>query len=311
MKFEPSQVQYIKLGKGGGWAREAIDKGTLPFGYPQVDHDLCVAGAWGQMRDQLVAAGWSKRGTSSALREISRFYKDDPETLWITFADGHLWWAFADGDVTYHGQPEPNTDAPTRCRQIAGDWRNTALDGTSLTLRTLSSALTRTAGYRGTICDVEAQAYLLRRIRGQDDPRIAEARALQEQLIATTTALVLDLDWRDWEILIDLIMTRAGWRRVSAIGDGETDIDLLLEHPTTGDNAWVQIKTGTSQAELGDYIARYKADGSCDRFFYVCHGPDSLTLPYEDTAMHLWRAGDVAAQAIEAGLIDWIMERHA
>ena len=122
---------------------------------------------------------------------------------------------------------------------------------------------------------------------------------------------MLDLDWRDWEILIDLVMTRAGWRRLSAIGDGEVDIDLLLEHPTTGETAWVQIKTSSSQTELDDYIARYKADGSCDRFFYICHGNEGLALAHDDPAMHLWRASDVAAQAIEAGLLDWVMERHA
>src|SRR3546814_13991831 len=83
--------------------------------------------------------------------------------------------------------------------------------------------------------------------------------------------MVRDLDWRDFEVLVDLILTRAGWRRISALGEGEVDIDLMLDHPTTGETAWVQVKTGTSQAELEDYLQRFIADGSCTRFFYICH----------------------------------------
>ena len=119
-------------------------------------------------------------------------------------------------------------------------------------MRSLSFALTRTAGYRMTICKVPRDDNQLRRIRGEVDPLIEEARSIQQRLSAIATRLVRDLDWRDFEILADLILTRAGWRRLSAVGDSEVDIDLLLEHPTTGETAWVQMKTGSSQAQLDD-----------------------------------------------------------
>jgi hypothetical protein len=111
--------------------------------------------------------------------------------------------------------------------------------------------------------------------------------------------------------LVDLILTRAGWRRQSALGEGEVDVDLLLDHPTTGELAWVQIKTGTSQAELEDYLRRFEADGSCQRFFYICHGNERMSLPEARPHLHLWQADDVAARAIEAGLLDWLIARHA
>src|SRR3546814_19918241 len=103
--------------------------------------------------------------------------------------------------------------------------------------------------------------------------------------------MVRDLDWRDFEVRVDLILTRAGWRRISALGEGEVDIDLMLDHPTTGETAWVQIKTGTSQAELEDYLQRFIADGSCTRFFYICHtAKGTLSLPDPQPQLNLWRS---------------------
>jgi hypothetical protein len=309
VEFAPKAVRYIKLGPGGAWARSAIAHAVLPFGYRDISHEACVAGNGDAVRTELIEAGWKGGGVTRALSEIREFYEQSDECLWITFANGHLWWGFADEEVEYLGKG--NGEDPTRQRYIINGWCNTDYDGKPLTLRSLSSALTRTAGYRMTICKVEREDYLLRRICARPDPLIEEAQSIQVQLGNIATQLVTTLDWRDFEILTDLILTRAGWRRLSAVGDGEVDVDLLLEHPTTGETAWVQIKTGSSQSELDDYVARFMADGSCHRFFYICHGGEGLEFKTEEPGMHLWRAEDVAAQAIEAGLLDWLMQRHA
>jgi hypothetical protein len=42
----------------------------------------------------------------------------------------------------------------------------------------------------------------------------------------------------------------------------------------------VQVKSRTSQAELNDYLDRFRRDGSCNRFFFVCHSAaGALSLP--------------------------------
>jgi len=38
----------------------------------------------------------------------------------------------------------------------------------------------------------------------------------------------------------------------AAVGMDQADVDLILMQPTIGETAWVQIKSGTSQAELDD-----------------------------------------------------------
>jgi hypothetical protein len=46
MSIEARDAWYIKLGRGGVWEREAIECGTLGFGYHAYPHDLCIAGRW-------------------------------------------------------------------------------------------------------------------------------------------------------------------------------------------------------------------------------------------------------------------------
>ena len=75
-----------------------------------------------------------------------------PNDLWITFARGHLWWAFAKpgvhltgGDVKKEGEGY---------RIVIDRWRNIDVIGRPLTMDSLSTRLTQLAGYRGTICNV-------------------------------------------------------------------------------------------------------------------------------------------------------------
>jgi hypothetical protein len=68
----------------------------------------------------------------------------------------------------------------------------------------------------------------------------------------------------------------------------EADVDLILTHPTIGEKAWVQVKSGTPQKEFDDNLGRFRRDGSYDRRFFVCHSAaGALRLPAEPR-LHLW-----------------------
>src|ERR1700720_1635473 len=175
--FEPAAVRYIKLGENGKWATNALERGIIPFGYRSVAHGLCVAGNWDEVRRQLLGMGRTARGVSQGLRELKDFYGLPENALWVTMADGHFWWAFAEGTVV--GVEQGNSDEPARYRQTRGGWSKTSLTGEPLTVRSLSSALTSTASYQMTICAVKHADYLLRRIRDERDPVYAHAAALK------------------------------------------------------------------------------------------------------------------------------------
>lgn len=305
--FTPDQIRYIKLGQGGRWTADAIQSGTIPFGYFQIDHAPCATGDWDTVREQLLRIGRTPRGVSQGVRELQDFYQLGENTLWVTIADGHLWWAFAGPEVL--PLPASGPDAPSRQRRTRDGWHQHSLTGEPLTKRSLSSALTRTEAYRMTICGIEREDYLLRRIRGESEPLHAEAAALREQMRDVALRMIRLLHWAEFETLVDLIFTRSGWRRSSTLGGEQADVDMILDNASTRETAWVQVKTGTQQAELDDYLARFTRDGSYDRFFFVCHSPTGpLRLP-EGRGLHLWSGGALADAAIDAGLFSWLMQR--
>src|ERR1700737_406151 len=140
-------------------------------------------------------------------------------------------------------------------------------------------------------------------------PSKRQATALRVETREIGLRMIRQLDWRDFETLVDLIFARGGWQRSSVLGKNQADVDLILTQPTIGETAWVQIKSGTSQAELDDYVGRFRRDGSCDRFFFVCHSPaGALRLPAQPR-LHLWAAERLSDAAIDAGLFDWLMDR--
>jgi hypothetical protein len=305
--FAPKSVRYIKLGPGGIWAADGLKSGILPFGYRKISHDRCAAGDWDSVRKQLIATGRSPRGASQGTREIRDFYELDQHTLWITIAQGHLWWAFAEPDVVLSA--DTSADGPSRYRRAIGGWRNSSLTGLPLATRSLSSALTRTANFRMTICAVERRDYLLRRIRGESDPLQQKALELKAQLNDVALRMIRQLHWEEFETLIDLIFSRNGWQRSSVLGGDMPDVDLVLNQPSTGETAWVQVKSTAGQAEFDDYLARYHADGSYDRFYFACHTPAGrLAVPNEER-VHLWAGAHLAEIAIRSGMFDWLIER--
>jgi hypothetical protein len=306
---QPSAVRYIKLGQGGAWAADAIERGIVPFGFSQVTNEPCAAGDWDKVRQQLAAAGRTKTGVTQGLRELQDFYGLGQDSLWVTFADRHLYWTFAEPDVVAVKHPEPGTWH--RFRRCIGAWSRLSLAGEPLSSSSLSSALTRVAGFRQTICTIERQDYLLRRIRGEEEPLVAKARVVRSELESVALEMISGLDWRDFEIMVDLLFARGGWRRQSALGTGEVDIDLLLDNPVTREVAWVQIKSTAGQAVLNDYVERFKRDGSAQHFFFVCHTPAVQLRAPAEAGIHIWAGPELARAALSAGLFDWLTERLA
>ena len=303
----PSTVRYIKLGVGGAWAPKALEQAIVPFGFSQVPHEPCAAGKWDKVSQQLTASGRNPGGATSGVRELRDFYELDDEALWVTFADRHLYWCFAEREVFAVDQPEPG--AWHRFRHCIGGWSRMSLTGEPLSTSSLSSALTRVAGFRQTLCTIERQDYLLRRIRGEEEPLLAKARELRAELEAVALEMIAGLDWRDFEIFVDLLFANGGWRRQSALAAGEVDIDLLLENPVTRETAWVQVKSQCNQAVLDDYLNRFRRDGAAQHFFLTVHSPAVQLRAPSGSGIHIWAGPELARAALSAGLFDWLIER--
>ena len=63
------------------------------------------------------------------------------------------------------------------------------------------------------------------------------------------------LTWQDFELLVDLVFTNSGWRRVGPVGKTQKTVDIELMLPTTGERAFVQVKSSAGKRDLDEYLA--------------------------------------------------------
>jgi len=130
-------------------------------------------------------------------------------------------------------------------------------------------------------------------------------------MIVVASQMIAGLHWADFETLVDLIFARAGWQRISRVGGTQVDTDLVLEQPTTGETAFVQVKSKAAQAVLDNYVGKIRRSGTYDRMFFVCHSPTG-TLSIDDApGVHIWVGDRLADASVKAGLFDWLTERSA
>ena len=107
-------------------------------------------------------------------------------------------------------------------------------------------------------------------------------------------------------LLISLL--RSGWRRQGIIGKTQKTLDLDLTLPSTGERAFVQVKSKTTFAELAKYVALLDERGSdiFDRMFYVYHSGEAHT---DDERVTVVGPAKLSELVIDAGLANWLIRK--
>lgn len=242
------------------------------------------------------------RTAANDTRQIRTFFEASEHDIFITFSRGFLWWCRPSGVPVV--VPE---DGDARLRQTVDGWHNTSVGGEPLVLSRLSGKLTKTQMYRGTICEVEEQSYLLRRINDQQAPEVAAAEAAERVLLDHILSMVRMLLPEDFELLVELIFSSSGWQRQARTGGNQKTIDLDLLLPSTRERAFVQVKSNTSPAEFSDYAEEFSATDAFARMFYVWHsGSIGAAAP---AGVTLWGPDAIASKVLDAGLLAWLKDR--
>jgi hypothetical protein len=302
--IDPRLVRYIKLGQGGGWEAECIGDGIIRFGFSTARGDrfaMASDGRWADLTASFITEG---RGPGTATRftnETKLFFQDDGRTLWLTFHGASLYWGFLTPESA-----ERHPDGDGVLRRVDGGWKNHDLLGEPLTTDRLSGALTKLAAYRGTSCGVDVAGYAVRRINGQKIPEVESAISAVAAMHASALELMRQLGPRDFETLIDLVFSRSGWQRQGVVGKTQKALDLDLLLPTTGDRAFVQVKSKTSPADLTEYLARLDELVIYDRMFFVYH---TGMIETDDDRVTLLGPDKLPAMVVEAGLVDWLIRK--
>jgi len=302
----PSRVRYIKLGEGGHWEAECLENGVIRLGFgtaaPEC-YQLCVAGDWAALTETWLSAGKDQGTATRFTNETRLFFQDDGTTLWITFMRERLYWGMVDGGVP----AQPHEDGQGTWRPLVGGWRCTDASGDLLTKDKLSGALTKLAAYRGTSCDVDVATYVTRRINGQRSPEIERAHAAVAEMRASALELMRLLGPKDFELLVDLVFSSSGWRRLGVVGNTQKTLDLDLLLPSTGERAFVQVKSDTNQAELDMYVAAFEEmDEDFQRMFFVHHTGNAACDHPKVTVIGPER---VAEMVVDAGLVCWLIRK--
>ena len=302
LKINPKSVRYIKLGEGGSWERECIERSVLRFGTDSGHHNVMQwarEGRWSDLNED-----WRRHksaGTATRFTNETRYYFEaGAEDLWITFVGERLYWGFLEP-----GTPAPIAQDHSSTRRIQDGWRCIDRNGKPLLKSNLPGSITSLAAYRGTSCSVKAANHIVLRINAELSEEVKQAEAHRANLIQALVPLIQRLGPKDFELLVELIFGTSGWRRLDATGGTRALLDLDLELPSTGERAFVQVKAKTSQSEFSSYAESSK-DGVFNRMFYVYH---TGTIASEDQSVTVIDAQKVARMALDAGLTDWVIRK--
>lgn len=306
-----SRALFIRLGEGNSWARRCFETDSLRLGFSEITHDMALdgvsAGDFSVVRDYYMSAGVSRSTATRYSNEVREFYTAGPDVLWITFAEGRLWWCFASAEVR-DTQYEDQIEVGVRNRQAINGWSDKSVHGETLWINQLRGSLTTTAGFRGTICRVREFEYLLRRLNGMETDATKDVRAARDALIASVIPLIKGLHWKDFELLSELVMTQGGWQRISATGETQETIDLELEQPLTRERAVVQVKSRLSNAVASEVAEKLLAVAGGARIFLVYHTATEPNLKNPE-GIEFIGPDELARHVIDLGLVQWLMAK--
>ena len=299
-KISPEHVYYIKLGRGGEWEEESLRDGILHFGYAESAHELCEKGDW----DPVWEFWYKKRGDAGTatrdVQQIRAFYESTEETLFITFHGGLMYWCRPTGPVQV-------MEDGSRVRNTVSGWSSESVGGDPLRTDRLSGHLQKVQMFRGTICTVKARDYLLRKLNDEMLPEVAKADEAEEMLRSAIVGLLKRLTWQDFELLVDLVFSTTGWRRVGVVGRAQKTVDIELWMPSTEERAFVQVKSQATASAIDDYVGRFEA-GAYDRMFFVWHS-GSIDVDDPMNGVHLLGPDALAKMVMEAGLSSWLKDK--
>lgn len=305
-KIQASKVLFIKLGQGGKFEEECIKKNTLRLGYREVEHQYCINKEWDKVHNYFTIERGAKHFVATShSNQVRQFYEAQEDTLWITFHAYKLWWCFSKPEITL-------LDDKTKTRPVIGSWSDRDINGKVLFYGNISGKLLKTQGFQGTICSVRENKYTLAKINDEQMQEVIDVEKALSNLKDKLCILIQNLQWKEFETLVDLIFRQAGWHRVGDTGGTQPILDLDLFAPVTGERAGVQIKAQSTQQQFLEYLQKFSLMNDYDRFFYVAHTfdrkLDSITQ-WTDNRVTLYLVDKVAELTISAGLTEWVIKK--
>jgi hypothetical protein len=312
----PSEVRFIRLGKGRCWQRVSFERGEIHAGWNEVSEGALNAADREACRNAVEEyhTGLNYRTEAARKTAIQTDFNqlmdliEEPERfVWVTIADGRLYWCTVKPGVTVNPKGESDEERGHFWLTCKRQWSDRSLKGKRLVLEDLPGAVGVISRFAGTVAKPRYSDSILRAIRGERPPEVHTWSHARKGYISAVEQLLPLLHWRDFELLTELIFARGGWLRTSTVGRSKETIDIEAEHPETGERALIQVKMAAGQRDVENYVERWRQTGY-DRLFFVVAMPRGV-IKSEVPDTHVWGPEKVADLIVRRGLADWVAKR--
>lgn len=340
-------ARYIKLGEKGSLAGSCVSAsgehaGKLYIGYFTDGPEL-----YGRMNPK-TNADWAhiqaqveqdpdyaaQSAATHAVNQVRAVFDDDGLALWFTFHNRRLYWTFIDPNVP----PARWGERGGTSRQTLG-WRSTDMLGNGLDVWAITTRITQVQAYQRTVRTYGDEsdedgfnpvAYLRNLLLGETQPVRQRAMDARRDLEAALHPLIRLLTASEFENFVDMLFVGDGWQRVSEVGKQQDLVDGEYVHATMSLRMAVQVKSRTSWSAVQDARARF-AETDYAWVYWAFHTADALLdadistetgggdtraivpwLPMDDARsrrFHLLGIRQLAALAIDKGLVGWLLEK--
>jgi len=301
----PVSVRYVKNGAAGRWWRAAKADRQVHIGWSNIPATDIVAPDYLAIEKRLKEYWGDRQGCTQDINQLHCLIDAPSRHVWITFEDGCMWWCTVrDGIVgNPDGESKDRGHAWLACDR---PWSNKSIGGRLLAIADLPGTVTTVAGFKGTVCQPKAWEAILRILNDDADADAMEASHARAGYERAIEKVVRRLSPKDFEQLIDLILVRSGWARISTLGKTREGVDLEVQNLAANEIAFVQVKSAATQAVLDDYISRFQERrGLYSRMIFAVHSPSSnLTLP-SDLPIQLWTGNMLSRLTVRLGLGEW------
>lgn len=299
---------YLKLGRKGMWESELENGNKARIGWSNISIDDLIKNNWEKIHEEIkfdFAERGKKTGVTQDYNALKLFCEAKENDVLITFFDGLLYWSIlSSGSI--------KEDGTSKYRNLKHNWRNTDIDNNLLRINSISGKITKTQGYRATLCKIEEKEALSRIINGEVSPLVKEINQKEIEIQNLLTKAFGELYWKDCEILTDLIFNQSGWQRISTVGKSMKFMDIELENPITKERYQVQVKANATIKDFKNYAENF-SDKNYSKLFFVSFNNDiSLerdTVEYENVI--ILKGNELAKLIISLGLTRWVVDRIA
>jgi hypothetical protein len=307
----PTSVRYVKNGRRSRWWQASRANGQIHLGWKSIPGELLLSADFAAIEQMLRAQYGVRPGATQDFNALRDLLNTPSQHLWVTFEDGFLWWCTVRDGITVNPNGETAEEGHFWL-QCDHRWSKTSVSGKPLAISDLPGTVTATAGFRATVCTPRGWHSILRLIKDETDHDAMKAAEVRHEYELAVGKLVKRLSPKDFEHLIDLILARTGWDRISNLGKTQEGIDVEAENPTAGEIAFVQVKSTANQKVFDDYVERFsKRRDRYARMIFAVHSPSAKLTTPTDIPVQLWTGERVSELVVRLGLGKWVESRLA